>query len=399
MNLYAVFGKPVINSLSPVIWSKLLKDKKNSFYIRINPYDINNLIYIVNKLNIKAFNLTSPYKTAILKHIDKLCKFSSEIEAVNFVEISDSKLYGYNTDVYGLKKSLEKFTTKKVLVLGAGGAARAVLYNLKKKEVFLYNRSYENTLFLQNIAKFNYVEDYDKFLKNNKVDLLINTIPNFNVFSFIKKHQDIKILDANYNINNFKNYTNGKIWLIEQALASYKILFNKRYSKKIYLNINKEPKALSINGFMATGKSSIIKYLNYTSIDLDKQISKKYNIKDYFKKNGESKFRKLESSYLKKVDLTKYKILSLGGGTILYNSKYLKNNTYRILIYSSFKDIKNRLSKDKLRPLNNANLEKLYNLRLNKYIKNSDLILINKRFLNFKKAIILELNAYYKKNS
>jgi len=399
MNKYAVIGSPVINSLSPVIWSKLLKEQKDAVYFRINLNSLDNLNYIIKELNLKGFNITSPYKISILKYLDKLCSVSSKIEAVNIVKVQNFKLYGYNTDIYGVKKSLEKFNTKKVLVLGSGGAARAVLYNLKKKEVFLYNRTYKNTLFLQNIAKFNYIEDYNKFLKTNKIDLLINTIPEFDVYSFFKKHHNIKVLDANYNINNFKNYTNGKTWLIEQAKHSYKILFNKTYNKKIYLNINKNIKPISLNGFMASGKTSILKYLKFKSIDLDKFISKDHNIINYFKNNGELKFRKLESIYLKKINLNKYKILSLGGGTILHNAKYLKNNTYRVFIYSSFKDIKKRLNKDKLRPLNNSNIKKLYNLRINKYLKNIDLLLVNKSFVNFKKAIILELNAYYKKNS
>ncbi|PKP14251.1 MAG: shikimate dehydrogenase [Bacteroidetes bacterium HGW-Bacteroidetes-3] len=87
----------------------------------------------------KGLNVTIPYKEAIIKYLDEVDDEAQNIGAVNTVKITDeNKLVGYNTDVFGFQKSIEpllKSHHKKALILGAGGAAKAIAYVLKKLNI------------------------------------------------------------------------------------------------------------------------------------------------------------------------------------------------------------------------------------------------------------------------
>lgn len=85
--------------------------------------------------DLKGLNVTIPYKETIIPYLDFLDEAAKEIGAVNTIKISENKkLTGYNTDHYGFQKSLEEFLPlqkKTALILGTGGAAKAVAYTLK----------------------------------------------------------------------------------------------------------------------------------------------------------------------------------------------------------------------------------------------------------------------------
>jgi shikimate dehydrogenase len=90
--------------------------------------------------NLAGINVTIPYKEKVIPFLDEISAEAKAIGAVNTIKIKDGKLKGFNTDVYGFEKSLVDFLTKqekkisvkKALVLGTGGAAKAVVYILKK---------------------------------------------------------------------------------------------------------------------------------------------------------------------------------------------------------------------------------------------------------------------------
>lgn len=385
---YAVIGSPIINSQSPYIWHKFLKNKDIQ-YLRINPVDLDSFIKLIPLINLKGFNVTSPYKTSIINYIDELDPVSKTIDAVNTVKVENGKLYGYNTDVYGFCKTIENFKFNNALILGAGGASRAVLYALRERKIkiYLYNRTFKN---LTKINDFEFIENYHKFLKNFKIDLLINTTPNFNPLKF----RNSKIIDANYFYKNTKNYTNGKNWLIEQARKSHEIFFDKKIEPVKFKKTSS--KTIFFTGFMASGKSKMIEALknDYKTIDIDKTIEAKTNISKIFEKYGESKFRKIETKLLNKIDFNKKQIIAGGGGAIIYNSKLLKK-AYKVFIFSFLGDIKSRIKKDKNhRPLVNSNLDELFKTRLIKYLKHAELLIINKDFKSTVNELKKELKIY-----
>ncbi len=102
------------------------------------PY-INNFESFIRKYpNLKGVNITIPYKKEIIQFVNYLSNEALEISAVNTIKIKENSLLAYNTDAFGFKKSFVKHlkeTHKKALVLGNGGAAKAVIYVLKQLKI------------------------------------------------------------------------------------------------------------------------------------------------------------------------------------------------------------------------------------------------------------------------
>ncbi len=134
-----------MHSKSPQLFASLLQT--HDIYTRIRPQSAKDLITIVNKLNILGASITSPFKESVLPLLDDVSEASQAIGAVNCICNDDGVLRGHNTDCYGVTFSLREaglsLQGAKVLVLGAGGAARAAVYGLAHAgaEVFVSNRT------------------------------------------------------------------------------------------------------------------------------------------------------------------------------------------------------------------------------------------------------------------
>ena len=122
-----------------------------------------------------------PYKEAILKYVDNTDSHTTKIGACNtVVRAQDGKLYGFNTDTAGIVRPLERRITlegAKILVLGAGGAARAAVFGLKERgaDVWILNRSLAAAQKLARQAKARAVKRAD--LKKYAFDVIINATP------------------------------------------------------------------------------------------------------------------------------------------------------------------------------------------------------------------------------
>lgn len=150
--IYGVFGYPLKHTLSPVMHETAFKKKGiKAFYL---PLEQNKKLFQANLKSLKhspldGFNITVPYKEVVAKAVDILTPEAKTLGAVNTVYRKNNKWVGTNTDVDGFLCSLKKDAGfnpkgKKVLILGAGGAARAVAYGLAKekaKTVFIANRT------------------------------------------------------------------------------------------------------------------------------------------------------------------------------------------------------------------------------------------------------------------
>lgn len=142
-------GKPVRHSLSPIIHNIALNDLNlNYVYVafEIEGNQLENAIRGIKALGIKGANITMPYKIEVLKYLDELSKDVKEIGAVNTILNENSILKGYNTDGVGALRALEKFTElddKKVILLGAGGSAKAIATAISEKvsEIVVLNRT------------------------------------------------------------------------------------------------------------------------------------------------------------------------------------------------------------------------------------------------------------------
>jgi len=193
--IIGVIGKNIENSLSPLIHNQIiLKCSFNFCYLpfQIAETNLGKAIQGIKALNIRGVNITLPYKERVIDFLDEPEESARRIGAVNTIVNNKGILAGYNTDVIGFKKSLQeegKFTTKgkKAVILGAGGAARAVVYSILEegiKEVCIFNRTLEKAKKIKqdfssffpesNIYVFPLTEENIKD-KIEKAHLLVNT--------------------------------------------------------------------------------------------------------------------------------------------------------------------------------------------------------------------------------
>ena len=160
---FAVIGDPIDHSLSPNIHSAAFREMDlDSSYIayRIPKGELAEGIEGLKKIKIDGFNITIPHKIEMMKYLDKIDESCSLIGAVNTVSNKDGVLKGFNTDMDGFlepfKKKELKIADTKVLLLGAGGAARAIVAGFAKekaKSITIANRTLEKASALSEFAK------------------------------------------------------------------------------------------------------------------------------------------------------------------------------------------------------------------------------------------------------
>lgn len=146
MQKLGILGSGISYSLSPQVHDVIFKECNIKASYEIVDSKIEDFNKTVEKLkSFVGYNVTKPFKMDIIQHLEEKI---THFDAVNTVKVDKSgKLYGYNTDDYGFYKSLSEqmndFTGKKALLLGAGGVADIVVYNLKKLgcEVYINNRT------------------------------------------------------------------------------------------------------------------------------------------------------------------------------------------------------------------------------------------------------------------
>jgi 3-dehydroquinate dehydratase / shikimate dehydrogenase len=180
--VYGVVGDPVRHSLSPAIMNAALRrENVNGVFLPLHAKSIKDVMACVREIPIHGLAVTMPYKEEILPFLDNTDPFTAKIGACNTVVRSqDGKLYGFNTDTSGVVRPLEQRMTlndARILVLGAGGAARAAVFGLRERgaQVFILNRSLPAAQKLARQAKARTVKRAD--LKRLDFDVIINATP------------------------------------------------------------------------------------------------------------------------------------------------------------------------------------------------------------------------------
>jgi shikimate dehydrogenase len=140
--LYGVIGDPIGHSLSPILQNWLLdRYGIDGRYVafQVTPDNLANAIHGMQALGIHGLNVTIPHKEKVLAYLTTLSPDAQLLGSANTILNKNGILHGFNTDVPGFINSVEnlhqKFFQSRVIVLGAGGAARAVVYALKKLEI------------------------------------------------------------------------------------------------------------------------------------------------------------------------------------------------------------------------------------------------------------------------
>ena len=162
-NTYAVIGDPIDHSLSPNIHNAAFRHLKlDHTYIayKIPDGELSAGIEALKAIKIAGFNVTIPHKIEMMKFLDEMDTTCKVIGAVNTVLNEDGKLKGYNTDMIGFLDPIKKknliIKDSQVLLLGAGGAARAIVTAMVKEKagkITIVNRTLENANKLAEFAK------------------------------------------------------------------------------------------------------------------------------------------------------------------------------------------------------------------------------------------------------
>ena len=249
--LYCLLGNGIKNSLSPIIHNSFFQSNKlESYYttLNVNSNDLKTILDTLRKLNFRGANVTIPHKTDIIPYLDSLDSLANSVNAVNTVLYENEKLIGYNTDVEGfmkpLRKNIQRFDNKKAVILGSGGASKAVLYgliNANCKELIILNRTIENAR--QIVTKLDSDIPISCHALNQKtidslsdVDIMINTVPLHKTNTILDFHSDLGIKLA-YDLEYLPKETNfikqmkslnadliyGYEMLLSQAKLSFQI--------------------------------------------------------------------------------------------------------------------------------------------------------------------------------
>ena len=160
---YCIIGDPIHHSLSPGMQNAAFAAKGlNCTYIafRVPEAELKESIESLRSINIAGFNVTSPHKASVMRYLDELEHTAKKAAAVNTVNNIEGIFRGYNTDVYGFIEPLRKrqvdFSGMHVLLLGSGGAARAVMAALSEEngiaKVLIANRDLRRAEELANLA-------------------------------------------------------------------------------------------------------------------------------------------------------------------------------------------------------------------------------------------------------
>ncbi len=333
---YGCIGEHLRHSFSKEIHNSLA-----DYEYELKEIPQNKLCEFMTKRDFEAINVTIPYKEAVIPYLYYIDENAKEIGAVNTIVNKDGKLYGYNTDFYGMSMLIAHagldLHGKKVAILGTGGTsktAKAVAKSLLAKEVITVSRNKKD-------ETVTYEELYEK---HSDADIIINTTP-LGMFpdSFAKPVDIAKftklsgVIDAVYNplktglICDAKKKgiiaEGGLYMLVAQAVRASEIFLDKTYDGKVpglvFDKIKKSKENIVLIGMPSSGKSTvgkeIAKRLGRTFIDTDMLIEEKMgiSISEIFGEMGEEKFRSIESEVIKEISEYTGVVIATGGGAIL----------------------------------------------------------------------------------
>lgn len=224
---FGLIGKSLSHSFSKTYFEKIFKQKnlKDYFYNNYELETIEQFQKVLLTENLKGLNVTNPYKESIIPFLDELSIEAKEIGAVNCINIANGKTIGYNTDAYGFGQSIKPFldtTHERALVLGTGGASKAVAYALKKigVDVFFVTSSVK-----KNTNTFFYNEINERMMDAFK--LIINTTP-LGLFPNVNEAPALP----------YHLFTNKHL--------AYDLIYNPEQTQ--FLKLAKEKVAITING-------------------------------------------------------------------------------------------------------------------------------------------------------
>lgn len=382
---FGITGRRVAHSLSPALHNVALSQlNQNRVYLPLAARTPDDFAEFANALPVAGASVTIPYKQELLKHCAKLDEAAEATGAINtMVRLKEGGYRGKNTDVPGFLDDIKVVYKKPLfgrtaLVLGAGGAARAVTYALRQEgaKVNIWARTPEQANELAMVMKSRAV---DAEHLPTDVDLLVNTTPCGMTGPFAgdialpwEKLQPLLTHDALvYDLVYDPDETpltlaatqagvlafNGLGMLRRQAALQaaafgYRLRFELEEPPKF-------PRHVWLVGYRGAGKSALARELavklHRRAVDVDDQIELRggMKIREIFEQQGEAEFRKLEAAAIEKAAQGKPDVvIAVGGGAVESEQNILRMRSSGVVIWldASEETLTRRLSSDDVRP-------------------------------------------------
>ena len=388
---YGLIGEKLGHSFSKEVHSML-----SDYEYEIREIPKEGLDSFMKEADFKAINVTIPYKESVIPYLSYISDEAKKIGSVNTIVNRGGKLYGYNTDFFGMVSLINKMRLsvkgKKTVILGTGGTSKtafAVVESLGAEPIITVSRTKKDGAI-----------DYEELMKDHlNAEIIINTTPvgmypdNFSSPVDISPFTKLEgVIDAIYNplrtslvidaLERGIKAEGGLYMLVAQAVYASEIFLDTKYPTekldKIYKKIKRKKENIVLIGMPASGKSTVAtllsKDLSRTVLDTDRMIekSRQKSISDIFESDGEKAFRDYETYEIANASLQNNTIIATGGGAILRseNVKMLKQNGVLFFIDRPYE----KLVPTSDRPLASDldAIKKRYEERYDVYLKTAD---------------------------
>lgn len=404
--ILGVIGNPIEHTLSPVIHNTLCEILGiNAVYVPVKVE--NDIVTAVNGLvesGVYGLNVTVPYKQDVMKVVKGVDELAEEIGAVNTLVRCSGGYKGYNTDMPGLARALEtkgvELKGKKAVIIGAGGAARAVCVMLKNygaEKIYLLNRNLEKAQAIADeisivtplrLTEFDAVPE-DKYIMFQCTSVGLKPEDEL----IIKSDEFYKMAEYGYDLIYNPAVTpfiaklnelgipndNGLTMLLYQGIIAFEMWFGVKVSREmsevVYAELCKKLYGdnIVLVGYMGSGKTSVGKELAKSRgmkfIDLDAYIVEREgrSINDIFTYESEEYFRNVESEVIKEMSTISNTVISTGGGAVLRkeNRDNLSKIGHVVYLKADPETILNRVKNDHSRPLLMTESEEELRKRIN----------------------------------
>ncbi|MBQ2924023.1 MAG: shikimate dehydrogenase [Anaerotignum sp.] len=344
---YGLIGEKLGHSFSKIIHEQLA-----DYTYDLIPLTREELDVFLQKKSFSALNVTIPYKETVIPYLDEVDAHARKIGAVNTIVNRNGILKGYNTDFYGFRYMLLHngidVRNKKVLVLGKGGASKAVIavleemgakeirtvYYKENPETITYEECYQNHADAEIIVNTTPVGMYPKA---DECPIELNRFPRLCGVADVVYNPLRTQLIIEAQKRNIPG-AGGLEMLVAQAKYAAEIFLDTKIDDcridEIHADLLKERSNLVLIGMSGGGKTVLGKKaaekLGKTFVDTDEEIVKRIGmpIADFFAKKGEPAFRKMETEVLHEISSRNDLVISTGGGIVKnpLNIEYLKRN-------------------------------------------------------------------------
>ena len=333
---YGLIGEKLSHS-----FSKEIHEAIADYEYELCEIERDNLASFLQKRDFCAVNVTMPYKKEVIPYLDEIDEAANELQAVNCIVNRNGKLFGYNTDYFGMRDLILRanidVSNKKILILGTGGTSRTsalVCKNLGAKDVIFVSRDKKSGVITYDGA---YAEHTDANIIINATP--VGMYPNSYASPLdLSKFSNLEaVLDAVYNPINTRLILDAKkkgvraegglYMLVSQAVRAIELFLDTKLNDcttdKIYDKILKEKENIVLIGMPSSGKTTVgnvvAKDLNRELYDTDDEIEKYIGctIAEYFKNHTEKDFRDIETQITKEISKKNSIVIATGGGCIL----------------------------------------------------------------------------------